>query len=102
MGKLGPDSTKMKGSAYSRIFCCCAMGPSSAEAGMFLKVSWRWLKNVVATIVTISTAAIHRVAGVSVPRKVSESCAPKSVASLACSRSVSDSSPMGSASSCSR
>src|SRR3712207_8384856 len=61
----------MIGRTYRRIFCCWAKGLSSAAAGMFFIISWRWVVKVVADIrmmrmtVTICVATLPLA-----PRKV--------------------------------
>jgi hypothetical protein len=78
------------------IFCCCAKGPSSADAGMFFDISCFWVRNVVPDMSTMSTTATTRAAALSAPRNVSKILAPKISAARACSTSAGVSTPGGS------
>ena len=61
-----------------------AKGLSIAEAGMFFVISWRWVVKVVADIRTMRTIVTIFVLIASLPRKVSDSRAPKIEACSAC------------------
>ena len=61
------------------IFCCVANCPVSAVEGMFLRISWRWVVNVVSDISTMSTPVRIFVLTSEEPRKWLDRGAPKSV-----------------------
>src|SRR6478735_5945592 len=84
IGKLTPDTAKTSGRMYRSAFCCLAKGLSSAEAGMFFVMSWRWVVNVVADIRMISTTVTTFVAVLGACMNVEDSDAPKIVACSNC------------------
>ena len=61
------------------IFCCWASGPSSADGGMFLRISWCCVMNVVTDMRMMRTIVTTCACQLSAPMNLSESCAPKIV-----------------------
>src|SRR5690625_3835999 len=78
MGKFTPVTAKMPGSTHIIIFCCLAIGLSSASADMFFMRAWREDMNVATDIKMIKMTVTTLTCMSSLLIKLDDSGAPNS------------------------